>query len=256
LHFQQARFGRTHAWIVRRFYRHADLVVANSRGAAVDLTCRYGLPQARVRVLHNPIDIARIRWLADEPMETAAPSPGRPYVLAVGRFVFQKDHDLLIRAFARVRKSVDCALVLMGAGPLRGALEQRARGLGLQLGHDIVFLGQCRNPYPYMKRAALFALSSRFEGFPNALLEAMACGSPVVATRCRSGPEELLDGGRNGLLAAVGDSRDLADKIVTVMQNRALAAGLTRRGTTEVERYDVDKIVPQYEDLFSKLAGL
>lgn len=191
------------------FYRRADAVIAVSQAMADDLVPRMGLPSNRVRVIRNPVVTPALADLA------AAPSPhpwleeGVPVVVGMGRFTRQKDFPTLLQAFARLCGHTPARLVLLGDGTGRAVCTQLAHELGIA---DRVLLpGFAINPYAWLARARLFVLSSRWEGSPNALAEALALGVPCVATDCLSGPRELLAEGRYGALVPVGDAPGLAD---------------------------------------------
>lgn len=198
-------------------YRMADGIATVSEGVADDLAAHYRLPRHRIAVLRNPVvtpDLDRM----------AAADPGHPWlapgeppvVLGAGRLAPQKDFPTLLTAFAEVRRRrPDARLVILGEGADRSALEAQAAELGIA--EAVRFPGYDANPYAWMRRAAVFALSSRWEGSPNALVEAMACGTPVVSTDCPSGPREITDGGRLGRLVPVGDAAALAEAIVATL---------------------------------------
>lgn len=205
--------------LVPRLYRLADGVVAVSQGAARDLEAFARLPAGSVQAIYNPFDLERMARLAGE----AVPHPwlqlGQPpVVLAVGRLTEPKDFATLIRAFAALRTQCQARLLILGEGELRPELETLARTCGLGA-DDFQMPGFTDNPYAYMARAALFVLSSRWEGLPGVLIEAMACGAPVVSTDCPSGPHEILEGGRWGCLVPVGDvaalTRAMSDVLAT-----------------------------------------
>jgi glycosyltransferase involved in cell wall biosynthesis len=160
-------------------------------------------------------------------------------ILGVGRLTPAKDFPTLLRAFARVRQVRAVRLVILGEGELRGTLEALVRDLGLE---DSVSLpGFVQNPYAYMARAKLFVLSSAWEGFGSALVEAMACGLPVVSTDC-GGPSEILEGGMYGRLVPVGDPQALAEAILTALVEPPQADLLRARA----EDFSVEKIADQY----------
>jgi glycosyltransferase involved in cell wall biosynthesis len=200
-----------------RFYRWADAIVAVSTGVAEDVRIMADLPPERVVVVPNPVVSARLHAMAqavpDHPW--FAGSGGGPLIIGMGRLTEQKDFPTLIRAFARVRRSRPCRLMILGRGRLLHDLEQLATELGVR--NDVAFAGFVDNPYPWLVRAQLFVLSSAWEGSPNALTEALALGVPVVATDCPSGPREILQGGRYGPLVPVGDERALAAAIAAVL---------------------------------------
>jgi len=198
--------------LVRRFYRDADALVCVSDGVGADLADITALPRARIETIYNPVVTARLDPLATAPLphswfEAGAP----PVILGVGKLRRQKDFATLIRAFAILRRTRSARLVILGEGPERAALRALARELGC--GDDVELAGFEANPYRYMSRAAVFALSSAWEGFGNVLVEALACGCPVVSTDCPSGPREILDDGRIGPLVPVADPQALADAI-------------------------------------------
>jgi glycosyltransferase involved in cell wall biosynthesis len=201
---------------MRLMYRWADRVIAVSRGVAEDTLRITGLPPERVEVIRNPVITPLLRDQAradcDHPWLT---KPGCPVVLAAGRLTRQKDFATLIRAFARLRQGRPCRLIILGDGALRGELERLAAALGIAA--DLDMPGFTPNPYAFMARADLFVLSSAWEGSPNVLTEALALGTPVVATDCPSGPREILDGGRIAPLVPVGDHQALAAAMGTVL---------------------------------------
>ncbi|MBW4575413.1 MAG: glycosyltransferase [Aphanothece sp. CMT-3BRIN-NPC111] len=199
------------------FYPWADDIVAVSQGVAKDLSQLTKLPSERIRVIYNPIVTPELAERAKEPVDHPWFAPGEPpVVLGVGRLVGQKDFLTLIRAFAQVRQVRPARLMILGdnAGS-RPALEALVQELGLE--SDITMPGFVNNPYAYMARAAVFALSSRWEGFGNVIVEAMAVGTPVVSTNCESGPAEILDHGKYGSLVPVGDSQALGTAILQVL---------------------------------------
>lgn len=200
-------------------YRRADAVSAVSKDAARDLEEFAGLPVGSVQAIYNPFDLARIEHLAAQPLDHPWFAPGQPpVVLGIGRLTAQKDFPTLIEAFCCVRVGRPARLMILGEGELRGELEALARQKGLT-DDDFVMPGFANNPFAYLSRAALFVLSSRWEGLGNVLVEAMACGTPVVSTDCLSGPREILADGRWGQLVPVGDVTALAEAIEAVLSS-------------------------------------
>ena len=171
------------------------------------------LPRERITTVYNGVDLRRLDELAASPVADPWFESDAPAVLmAVGRLAPQKDFRNLLKAFARVRSRRGVRLVILGEGPERARLESLAADLGIAA--DVKMPGAVPNPFAYMARASLFVLSSAWEGFGNVLVEALACGCPIVSTDCPRGPREILDGGAFGPLVPVGDDEALADGII------------------------------------------
>lgn len=238
--------GQLERWLpalARHSYPHADALVAVSKGVADDLAGTLGVPRSRISVIANPVVGADLLRKRDEPLNHPWFQPGEPpVVLGAGRLAPVKDFPTLIQAFAEVRKQRSARLLILGEGNQRASLETLVRELGL--GADVSMPGFVRNPYVFMRSAAVFVLSSKWEGFGNVLVEAMACGTPVVSTDCPNGPAEILAGGRWGKLVPVGNVPALAQAIVDVLDGRSPpTAELCRRASA----YSVDTAVSRYE---------
>jgi len=198
-------------------YPRADAIIAVSGGVADDLSASAGLARQRIEVINNPVITDQTLKLAREEFRHSWFEPGAPpVILAAGRLAPAKDYPTLLRAFAKLRPTRSCRLMILGEGSLLSELTQLAAELGIK--RDVEFVGFVINPYAVMSQAALFVLSSRWEGSPNALVEAMACGVPVVATDCPSGPREILAGGKYGPLVLVGDVDGLAAAMVSALE--------------------------------------
>jgi glycosyltransferase involved in cell wall biosynthesis len=184
------------------FYRLAPVVVVNCAQSAADFRAEYPSLASKVRLLYNPVVVPEIARLAQLPPSGAFPcdSPA-PVILGAGRLTRQKNFPLLLRAFARVRSVCDCRLVIVGGrGEDKAALLKLAQELGIET--QVTWTGFVDNPYAYFGRASLFVLSSLYETLPTVLIEALACGTPVVATDC-FGVREILEEGRLG--EVIGD---------------------------------------------------
>lgn len=207
-------------WFVRCFYPWADEIVAVSQGVAQDLSESTGLPRDRVQSIYNPVITPELVQKAKQPVDHPWFQEGEiPVILGVGKLEAQKDFSTLIRAFAKVRAVRPARLGILGWGPDRSRLETLIQELGL--GNDAALLGYTDNPYSYMARSGVFVLSSQWEGLPTVLIEAMAVGTPVVSTNCKSGASEILDEGRYGSLVPVGDSATMAEAILETLAGTA-----------------------------------
>lgn len=203
--------------LIRMIYPAADGICTVSKAASEDLAAFSRLPLQRVQTIYNPFNLVHITVKAAEPLGHPWFASGQPPVLlAIGRLTEAKDYPTLIRAFAQLRQQLGARLVILGEGELRPTLQ--ALLVSLRLGEDAVQMpGFVANPYAWLARCSLFVLSSRWEGLPGVLIEAMACGAPVVSTSCLSGPDEILEGGRWGRLVPVGDVDALAQAMAATL---------------------------------------
>lgn len=225
-------------------YRQADHVVAVSHGVADDLAAVTGLSRSAILTIYNPVVSRAIAEQAAQALDHPWFAPGQPPVIvAAGRLTSAKRFDRLIRAFARLRQTSQARLLIIGEGRDRHALEALAREQGVA--DDVAMPGFADNPYAFMARAAVFVLSSDYEGLPTVLIEALACGATVVATNCPSGPREILDNGRYGALVACRDEAGLASAI-----SAALASPADRdRQKARAQAFSLDASLDQYRAL-------
>lgn len=232
---ERSAAGRAVHAAMRWTYLRADGVVAVSAGVADDLARWAALPRARIEVIYNPVVTpALVARAAESPAHPWFGDGGPPVVIGVGRLTVQKDFATLMRAFALLRADRPSRLVILGEGGERAALAALVAELGLQ---DAVALpGFVDNPYAWMRGAALFVLSSAWEGLPTVLIEAMACGTPVVSTDCPSGPAEILEGGRWGRLVPAGDAAALASAMAAALDETAPPAVAVRAADFSAER--------------------
>jgi glycosyltransferase involved in cell wall biosynthesis len=258
-HFHSGSMAVANRTMVRLTYRLADKVIAVSQGVRNDLIENYGVPRRKVQVIHNPIDPAQINRRASErpPVEL----PDR-YILGSGRLAPNKNFRLLIQAY--LASGISDKLVIMGEGDERGMLVELISKLRLC---DRVFLiGYVDNPYPIIRSARVFVSSSNAEGFPNALVEAMALGCPVVATDCDTGPMEILTGqttprcndvtfGAYGILVPPNSVPCLASAIRTACGDE-VRAGYSRRGRQRASDFDVSNSVAQYWSAIGSFAPM
>lgn len=228
-------------WLIRKTYPRADLVITISPRAKSDLIKTAGLANSFVRTIENPVNISRITNQADEPLSLDADfTDATPTFLAVGRLSPQKDFDTLIEAFRFVNRTVQSRLMILGEGACRHQLELKLRRLGLE--GSVYMPGVIPNPYPYFRRANVFVMSSRWEGLPIALMEAMALGLPIVSTDCNSGPRELLDDGRLGHLVPIGNSKALANAMLLALRSEHDPVPLIDRA----KHYDLGPVLREH----------
>ena len=233
--------------LLRRMYPEADRIIGVSRGVADDLRTLVGLPPELVTTVYNPVVDSELAKKAEAPIDHAwFVSGAPPVIIAVGRLAEQKDFPTLLQAFAQVRAQRQARLLILGEGRMRGELTALGRALGIA--EDISLHGFTSNPFAYMARAAVFVLSSTYEGLGNVLIEALACGCPVVSTDCPSGPAEILENGQYGRLVPVGDPAAMAQAISSTLDAPPDRGLLQKRASL----FSVDRAVEQYlEVLFA-----
>ncbi len=228
LHAAQGARAKMLLALAQRGYRHADAVVAVSKHVAEDLAACTRLAREQIEVIYNPVVTPELPAAAREaPPHPWLKSRSEPVIMGAGRLTPAKDFATLLRAFARLRRRRPARLILLGEGEERAALEALAERLDVRA--DLSMPGFVDNPYAYMRAASVFVLSSRWEGFGNVLVEAMACGTPVVSTDCPGGPAEILAGGTFGPLVPVGDANALAAAIGAVLEAPTPREELVRR---------------------------
>lgn len=216
-HLRQSRGGLVQH-LMRLTYPWADGVIAISNGVADDLSSTIGLSRDRIDVVFNPVDLAFVRQLAEQTFLHPWFGPDEPpVILGIGRLVEQKDFPVLIRSFAQLRAHRPAKLVILGEGVLRSELQDLIAELSLS--EDVALPGFNENPFVWLRQSAVFVFSSAWEGFGNVLVEAMACGIPVVSTDCPSGPSEILENGKWGRLVPVGDVEALAHAMATTLDD-------------------------------------
>ena len=235
--------GRLMPHLVKLFYPWADKVVAVSQVVADDLAQVTKLPDDRIKVIYNPVVTPEMQAQAQVSSDHPWFQPDQPpVVLAAGRLRPQKDFPTLIRAFAQVRQNYSARLLILGEGSERSTLETLVGELGLE--EDVSLPGFVANPYAYMSQASLFVLSSRWEGLPGVLIEAMYCSVPLIATDCPGGSREILRDGQYGQLVSVGDATALAEAI-----EMALAGEIPRPSQESWQPFELEIVLDQYLDV-------
>lgn len=246
-------------WMIQRIYKYADAIIVNSKGVADDIAAIANVDVSKVKVIYNPKALADIRRYGDEKTGIMwLDDKTLPIVMSVGRLREQKNLSVLLHAFAHVVQNIPVRLVLVGAGREEGALRSLVEELGIS--ESVTFTGYQENPYAFMAKADVYVLPSLWEGMPNALMEAMVCGLPVIAADCNSGPRELLapesdhkarlkkglEQAPFGILVAVNDQDALEHALTTMLSDEALRARYRKKALERAESFDQERVIKQY----------
>lgn len=242
--------SKTFAQVIQRIamiilYPQSDLVIAVSKELGNQLRRKVLFSSAKIRVIYNPIDLSYISQKAKEKVPLGREINQRlgryPLLVAAGRLTTQKDYPTLLDALYLLAKKREMTLLILGEGPLLVPLKQRTWELGLD--ESVFFLGYVENPYPYFAMADCFVLSSKWEGLPGTLLQAIACGTKVVSTSCPTGPAEILENGKWGRLVPVGSPSLLAQAIEETLEKKVQTSPMVR-----ARDFGTDRIMPQFAD--------
>lgn len=228
------------------FYDLADQIVAVSQGVADSLESIANRRLSNIRVIYNPVVTPEMLALAQEPLDHPWFAPGQPpVILGVGRLQALKDFPTLIHAFALVRQQRHVRLMILGEGEQCQNLETLIDELGLK--SDVALPGFVSNPYAFMSKASVLAMSSLCEGFGNVIAEALACGTPVVSTDCPSGPGEILQHGKYGTLVPLADAQALAEAILTTLSTTTDSELLRQRA----KAFSIETAVDSYLEILN-----
>lgn len=226
----------------------ADEIVALSKGVKDDLVTNFKISKNKISVIYNPVEVEFIKKKSAEPIEELKHSIDVKRIITVGRLVEQKDYPTLFHAIKKL-KNQNIQLLILGKGVLEDKLKKMCQELGVQ--DKVLFLGFQNNPYKYISQSDLFVLPSKWEGFGHVLVEAMASGTPVISSNCNSGPFEIIEDNKYGVLFPVGDYMTLAKKIEEMLDDDNLRDQYVIKGYTRAESFSAQKIVKEYERLFS-----
>jgi glycosyltransferase involved in cell wall biosynthesis len=245
---------QTFAAVARRVYPAADAVVATSDGVRADLVGAFGGPAERVTVVPNPVDLERVAARAEEPVDGSAfDGRTRPAIVAAGRLAEAKNYPLFIRTIAALRdQDLDVDAYILGTGSQEPRIRADVAAAGLT--DRVHLLGFQGNPWKYIRRAAVFVLTSRYEGFGNVLIEAMACGIPVVAT-ASPGTRDIIRPGQNGLLVEEHEPAAVAAAVRRVLTDGPLAARLRAGAVASARAFDIRTVSGRYASLFNSLCS-
>ena len=242
----------------------ADLIIVNSEDVKRILVNQFGIVESKISVIYNPKDITSIHKCASEELTESFFNTTEPILINVGRLSDQKGQWHLLRVFSQIIKTTPARLVICGDGPLDSYLKSLTKELCIE--DSVLFTGWCENPHKYVSKSTVFVLSSLYEGLPNALIEALICGCPSVSSDCKTGPAELLENGKYGLLsqdldgikydanAPLSESeRDLYEKILLLLNDTELQEKFRVRSKERALLFEKDGRMKEYADAFNSV---
>ena len=230
-------------------FNRADVIRVNSNGVGRGLIQHFGVQGEKIKTVYNGIDLKRIQMMAPDEVNHPWFSKGVPIVISAGRLAKQKNFTLLVEAFLEVTKEISCKLIILGKGPEEKNLKQLVRDLNLV--QQVSFLGFQENPFKYFQKADLFVLPSTWEGFGNVLVEAQACGLPVISTDC-DGPCEIIEHGKTGVLVPRKDKTALAAAIKKMLKDEEQRKKLIANGLQNAKRFNLENYVSNFYSLVNE----
>jgi glycosyltransferase involved in cell wall biosynthesis len=227
-----------------RIYPKIDAAIAVSKGVAKDFSQLTGMPLEKISVIYNPVVTADLEALSNEAIPEKISDQA---IVSVGRITYQKNIPFLVQAFLHLRQRQQCQLVVVGDGEELESIRNMVKQS--EYADDILLLGHRSNPFPYMKKARVFALTSIYEGFGNVVVESLACGTPVVSTNC-GGPEEILISTQQGLIIGQNDELGFINALSEKLRDQQDPLSLVEYAR---DRFSVDNSMQQHIDLIKKI---
>lgn len=237
---------KLYKWLMRLLYPRVPIVVAVAPGVLNCLVGRYGVSPRKCYFISNPIGLKSVNDNSNK-AELPANVPKGDYILAAGRLVKSKNFEALLSAFAIVRNYSHIKLLILGDGSERKNIEKKIRYLSLE--KDVIMPGMVTDVFSYMSRAKMFVLSSHHEGWPNVIIEALACGCPVIAFDCPFGPKDILQHEKTGLLVPAGDIKGLSSEIIRLLNDEGLRLRILNNGKKVVKQWDAKSIAQKWIEL-------
>ncbi len=247
-YLHEGLLGKVNLFLIKKLFNKANLIISNSKGVDVALKALINIT-TQTKVIYNPVDIEYIEEKKNICKDTEFIfEKEKKYIISVGRLIPLKRNKDLIDAFYILQKTdKNLNLLFLGDGILKDKLISYCNEL--HIGHKIHFLGNVSNPFYYLHRSDLFVMNSEIEGFPNVLVEAMACGLPVISSDCKSGPKEILKNETYGLLYPVGKVSVLIEKMRQVLYGNIDLENIKKQNLNRLEDFKIDKIMKEFKNI-------
>lgn len=241
--------------LIRKLYNLSDKVISVSKEAGDDLVTNFDIINEKIEVIYNFYDLKKIDILSNENLEKEYQNIFKKKVIInTGRLTKQKGQKYLIKAFSKIKNREKYNLVILGNGELEKELKEQCKLLNIE--KEVFFLGFQKNPFKFLKKADIFVFPSLFEGFPNALSEAMACGLPIISTDCQSGPKEILED-KYGIVIKEYENREkLVEELVAnieKLENETLRNYYSEMSLKRIKEFEKEKIIKKWERLIDKI---
>ncbi len=254
--------GKIYKFLIKVLFNKAHIIIDVSKESAEDLVANFGVKKEKIKVIYNPLNLKEIERLAEIPLEDNYKEIFQsPVIINMGRMSRQKGQKHLIESFSGVKSKIkDAKLVILGQGELEGSLKDLSKKMGLE--KDIYFLGWQKNPFKFLANSKIFVLSSLWEGLPYVLLEAMACGLPIVSFDCKSGPREILapntdfsyqtkniEYAEYGVLVEKENKDLLSQAAIKILSDEDLLKKYKAKSKERVLDFDIKKIIKEWKFL-------
>jgi len=249
-------FNNRTNFLSKMMYRlkSVNKIVTIAKGVQNILENDYRIKKNKLKTIYSGIEIEKIQLMKNDELyelKDIFENTNLIKYITVSRFIEEKGHKHLIEAFSKVKNIVpNSKLIIRGDGPLRSEIEKQIKEKNLE--NDIIILGRKKNIFKYITKSDIFVLPSETEGLPTVLLEALACGIPIISTNCETGPKEILDNGRYGLLVNVMDSDDLAEKMLLLAKNRELINEYSKKSLEKAKFFKIEKFYNEWIKLLNQ----